>query len=130
MKTFSLAEALSLMSKIGDVSRELMNPSDIDFAGEISKSELLNECESLSFKISNESGNKISRLVVKSDKIESMHIKCYFDGVMTVNAPLAHFAGLQKLLDLRLRVSLKRGPELVELLHHLLKPAYRRVPAA
>ena len=94
VKTFSLAEAQSLMSKIGDVSRELMNPSDIDFAGEISKSELLNECESLSFKISNESGNKISRLVVKSDKIESMHIKCYFDGVMTVNAPLAHFAGV------------------------------------
>lgn len=93
VKTFTLKEAKVLKSKIERVSEELLNPGEISSRVSSVKSATLAGGETLVLDLPCTSSSKISKLTVKASCIDSLSIGGIFDGKLTIDAPLAHFAG-------------------------------------
>lgn len=91
VKTFTIKEAKSLLDKMVAVSNELLNPSEESGIPSIVEG-TIKPAKSLTLNISGDN-QKMSKLIIKTSDPEDFMITANFDGVRTVSAPLAHFAG-------------------------------------
>lgn len=91
VKTFTLKDAKALSEKMASVSAELFEPADRYCSDSESVSSSVKPGKSASLRL--EGSKKINKLVVCTSLPESFRIEGTFDGVKTICAPLAHFAG-------------------------------------
>lgn len=92
VKTFTLKEAERLIGKMNSVSEELFSPKEYKGNESAEKKAGLKPNDNLELILP--TGSKtVTELSVETDNMESLWITASFDGVQTVCAPLAHFAG-------------------------------------
>lgn len=92
VKTFTFREAECLMDKMRGVSNELFVPRDYEETVSAEKAAVLGPKQTLDLNLPD--GTKmITKLSVDAGNMESLWIVASFDGIRTVCAPLAHFAG-------------------------------------
>lgn len=92
VKTFTLREAKALSRKIAAASADLLEPADAQAACVIPVQGVVEPGDALDLSFEGKD-RKITRLVISTPDPESFVIEACFDGVKTVAAPLAHFAG-------------------------------------